>query len=318
MAEPSRVDKVAFVIRKVNETRNRLRELGYKESAKNPYLFYEKIEHAILLVDTRENELNRYGQIHPTIWLWKADELEEWKRNRFIEEEYGWLRSMGIKAEFPFWDTCEDGYCKICKTDFKSNGMICPSCAEKVYKCNYCGSPVDRKEIIHKYDSPHCDELDIIEIFSHEYWKFCPTDHSQEDNTRKLEEMKRDLGKRLKSYPFCKVCGRKIVPFFEMSDAKQIGLDVTYVVEHHISYQDDETIGICQSCHSKIHHSDRPELSSFKPIDKKPVRLPKYSCNLPDSGNCMRKGIEDWDKHHVKPDKKCIGKCQYIEVNKKA
>lgn len=149
--------------------------------------------------------------------------------------------------------------------------------------------PVDCQAIVKRFDYPHFNEMDIIEQFSSHFWEFCATDHSEQEAARRAaewerekEHLKMELGKHIKDYPFCKVCGHKIIPFLEMGTAKMVGLDVTYEVRHHLSYEDGETISICQSCHSKIHRSDDPQLNQLKPVDKMPVKPPKYVCNLPE------------------------------------
>ena len=54
----------------------------------------------------------------------------------------------------------------------------------------------------------------------------------------------------------CQICGIKLT-----SDSKVI---------HHLSYNGNETIIVCRSCHAKIHHSNKyPDL---KPVDKSSVQ----------------------------------------------
>ena len=48
--------------------------------------------------------------------------------------------------------------------------------------------------------------------------------------------------------------------------------DYGKLTRHHTSYEKGICMFVCGSCHGKIHNSDDPKYSKYKPIDKKPKR----------------------------------------------
>lgn len=49
---------------------------------------------------------------------------------------------------------------------------------------------------------------------------------------------------------------------------------------HHVNYAKNIQVPTCQSCHSKIHHSDDSKYAKWKPVDKKPKNFKGFETNM--------------------------------------
>jgi len=89
------------------------------------------------------------------------------------------------------------------------------------------------------------------------YCIVCGRDSQTDDSycSKQCEEANLDLGKIV-----CQVCGKS--------------LDYKQSREHHLSYAEDKTIDVCQSCHLRIHRGIK--LPHLKPVDKPTVIVKRH------------------------------------------
>lgn len=78
----------------------------------------------------------------------------------------------------------------------------------------------------------------------------------------------------------CVLCGSQLCDSWEFVEAAQIlGVEIRQRIDHHVSYKPEETIPVCQSCHSHIHRGEEvPEV--FRP----PARQLWWHCESCEAG----------------------------------
>ena len=290
-----------YVLNQISRVRNILPKQGYKDSKNKTGLYYKVSDGGVFYADTRSNEIYPHGRMNPLFWFQVKDRMEEWRANRLRDElmrnESISLRLACVNVEKYDHSDQENGYCKLCKTDFRSDGLLCPSCRDKIYRCNICSKPIDQKKVLPHFDREYLGELDIIEIFQSSFYELCGTDHTEEVEARRLAEVKKEAGQILANSPFCELCGTKLVEKIELPIIETAGLNVPFLVNHHVNYKDNKTITICQSCHAKIHHSNDPEYNKYLPPDKRPKIEKKRAKKLQDESEkrcptCKYYGID--------------------------
>lgn len=153
-------------------------------------------------------------------------------------------------------------------------------------KCIDCNALIE-------YDISN-DESDIWDFFEGYYGKKCYSCI----NYDKIE----DLIQNIHNSPICEVC-KKIILKDECEDYTGYIIDNQNIVLskaniHHTDYGNNKTITVCSICHMKIHQSDDPEYTVYKPVDKRPMNK-KYKM-VPCRGCSVSKArvpISEYDKN---------------------
>ncbi|MBU4501111.1 MAG: hypothetical protein KKA79_00850, partial [Nanoarchaeota archaeon] len=108
---------------------------------------------------------------------------------------------------------------------------------------------------------------------------------------------KKILAKIINNAEICEICGKKIPEFWlEGREKAEKMLNIKLPkgkIDHHITYEEDETMVVCPSCHAKIHHSKDPKYDKYRPKDKRPKRKSQYK--LVPCGLCKGKTRVPYD-----------------------
>ena len=84
-------------------------------------------------------------------------------------------------------------------------------------------------------------------------------------------DRKRRAARSVTRSPTCAVCRRKIVEsdYSGWNAGDSLGEDhlPRRLVYHHVSYNPEEVIHVCQGCHNRIHHSKDPQYERWRPKD---------------------------------------------------
>jgi len=102
---------------------------------------------------------------------------------------------------------------------------------------------------------------------------------------------KKKLAQYINSQPFCTVCNKRIIESYQDGEIKELlneELSKNYTL-HHTSYENDQTIPVCSSCHSKIHHSNKPSLKKYLPESKRPKKESNYYTTCEQCGGKTKK-----------------------------
>jgi predicted nucleic acid-binding Zn ribbon protein len=243
-----------YVFKKLCVVGNQLESLGYFETKGNPNLFMRRTRQKLGGVDY---EIWHYADMRgtkdvriwqdpvPLIYLFpKRDSgirLPEWVRNRCLILEMERLEAEDVPHRLSWRSYAtdsddhrhiENGFCKICGTDFQTSGLWCSEVCEEQF---------DRQ---------------------------------------KRKEFAGYLLSRTSEDHKCEVCGLVLVPWWSNDAIESVNelleeqgrLPVRRVVEHHTSYELDETVFVCTSCHGRIHHTDDKELAPLRPKDSRTKR----------------------------------------------
>jgi hypothetical protein len=120
----------------------------------------------------------------------------------------------------------------------------------------------DYEDRINQFTFGYPDKEEAIRIMAHgQIAEFlicndCFLEVKDEINEERLRQL------REKPLIVCKVCKK----------SNKDDTDIQFV-QHHISYDPEEIITVCASCHSKIHHSS--DYQEFRPRDKRIPKQPK-------------------------------------------
>jgi len=254
-----RINEKARMRGKVAETRMRIKNsgLGFTESKNKPGLFYLVTDIGPLFLDTREDDpygLYPYGRDRPLIYFKPTKKgVAEWQENRLKEEWCSKLFQVGVVVDYSVGYR-ENGYCHRCGKDMSSPGFFCPECRAILFRCEFCGEPIDVDLAMEKTGGVELDFLDYCQC-----WEFCKTDHTKQYYAREVQQLNA-----------CEICGQKIVleDWCGLRAELNRALDWQFPrgYKHHVSYEPEETIYVCPSCHIKIHHSSPgDELYKYNP-----------------------------------------------------
>ena len=86
-------------------------------------------------------------------------------------------------------------------------------------------------------------------------------------------DRRRWAARRVTQSPTCTVCRRKIVRSDDSgwNAGDSLGEDLPRrLIYHHVSYNPEKTIEVCQGCHNKIHHGRDPRYERWRPRDAPP------------------------------------------------
>lgn len=209
---------------------NRLRKLGYKESANKHNLFYNKSRDGnLFFADMRGTEEVPVWESLSPLFYWKAvSSKEKWLVRRIIKQEFNRLKDANCNPRLSFYqkhepdelffhgfDESGDGYCRICKKDFQNDGLYC---------------------------SPLC-ETEANNREKAEWYKYL------------LEESKKIV---------CAICNRNP----KIKDHEN-WYHLEGFIQHHTSYSPEIKIAVCTSCHVKIHKNGEAPRRPKRPWGKK-------------------------------------------------
>jgi len=236
----------------------RLEENGYKESKKNPNLFYRFVGAGFIYADMRgTEEVPIWEDPVPLIYFRFDGNIPLWKQVRIKEEQISKLKEVKCPYRFSFYEFKDETNIlhKLERTDehFASFYEFYDEVFPNGY-CMKCGKDIQK-------NSYHCSDE-------------C-----------KEQELKRMAACRINaSRSSCEICKRKITPW-----AKEIknvlGIDLPdKEIEHHTSYDPEVTIVVCNSCHAKIHLSEDPSYIQYRPMDERPK--PKRKFHLVECSAC--------------------------------
>ncbi len=93
---------------------------------------------------------------------------------------------------------------------------------------------------------------------------FCSKECEERDRRRRA-------ARRVIQSPMCAVCQRRIVEsdYSGWNPGNHLGEDLPRrLIVHHVSYEPEETIEVCQGCHNRIHHGKDPQYERWKPRDR--------------------------------------------------
>ena len=111
-----------------------------------------------------------------------------------------------------------------------------------------------------------------------------------------MEDIFKIILERREKAPYCTVCGVKLFNYLKcyeeflykeknciripneevcyyydlLVDEYPYKKDDRDLIDHHISYNDDETIPVCRKCHYEIHNGEHPK---YLPRDTKPLKI---------------------------------------------
>lgn len=146
--------------------------------------------------------------------------------------------------------------------------------------CSLCKAPLDMEICYSIVDHwPHMSLEDILPGGQCEFlnWEACPNAgddlHLKANLARKINHLK----------DFCSICGHKVRSKGDYTwldyprTAKAVEELLSYQVHikhvHHISYNPEVKIDVCDSCHAKIHNTDDVNYSKYRPKQRKSVPL---------------------------------------------
>ncbi|MDF1537909.1 MAG: hypothetical protein P1Q69_03300 [Candidatus Thorarchaeota archaeon] len=233
-----------------------LRELGYIESKRKPFLFYQKIHvknnqnHSkfIFFADMRISYYaNLFSTDLPLCYSMSDESLPSWLVNRTEKLELEKLIQEGIaptvrkdwiSIEYDcfteYWKWMKDGFCRDCGSDIQNNEYLCKEC-----------NRTRLNKIIAKL--PHC--------------KACRTKIAKGVlNTKYVDECNGIW------YQFTHFTKDSLI-----ADSVSHGFqEVRSWAAHHIDYANNITVFVCTFCHSKITAKKDPKYKKWWPKDKRP------------------------------------------------
>jgi len=219
-----------------------------------------------------------------------------WKCNKEIEiyypEIYAYKNNLPNVQKVFSKTTRSETIGNICKHcgNYQGNWFIDDYMLEAIYdddflesllwiespeKCNECHELID-----YNIDE---DKSTIWEFFSGHYGSLCLSCINYEKTQELIRELKESF--------VCTVCNRYILNT-NFEDFSGYIIDDDTVVfsipqNHHISYDEDKTIPVCKECHAKIHNSNDPEYTRYKPNDtRKDLPDARTYMFIPCAGGC--------------------------------
>lgn len=208
----------------------------YLESSKKPNLFYKKIKEGVFFCDMRgTDEVPIWQDTTPLFYFFPYKKVPRWKVNRLKDNEYSNLRK-NIPIRISFYEdeeVIENYYPTIDKFFGKEDNKYFNIEEEDIYENGFC--------------------------------KFCNKDMQKEGifcdvncYEKFIQKKKKEYNDWLESRKIeCPICKKRVEP--------------EQMHEHHINYDEEDTILICSSCHTEItFHLDKyPKLKKYKPIGKR-------------------------------------------------
>jgi hypothetical protein len=244
------------VLLRIGET---LTRLGWRESKKSANLFYKELAGCIVFADMRGTEIVPiWEDPRPMIYV-SNDEKEQWKRRRSNIITKKELDKAEVPYRHSFYDLCEEGgleYGDI-NWDYKY---------PDVFAKGFC-------------NLKSCDKmLDDGDLFCS---KECELAYDQlQERELRIEE-----AKGINRLPRCAICKIKLKvngPARLIEDPargemivsplyrpENLEVDSGTLIEHHISYEPEKKILVCPACHNKIHHSNDPAYTQYRPKDSR-------------------------------------------------
>lgn len=209
-----------------------LLQVGYREAREKPNPFFRKVENGVYFADMRSSEVIPIWEDPRPLFYWRFEKRRyRWEVRRDLKEERGRLTGLGCPIRYSFYAEEEIG------------GLFVPDSPDELEwselangSCFECEGPVKEDDL------------------------FCSED------CRKTARRKR-TARRITQSPVCEVCASKIVKAWDR-DASDLVEDLPQrLIVHHVSYEPEETIEICQGCHNRIHHSKDPQYARWRPPD---------------------------------------------------
>ncbi len=223
-----------------------LEQLGFNESARKPNLFLRKDSCGTVFADMRgTKEIPIWGEICPLIYITLNQEFPAWQIARIRKNVSRELSLAGVPYRFSFYDGCEPDDISYPEIHHKETFQ------DDLFEFFY--------NIYNELPDGYC-RMCRKDIMDDLY--FC----SKEHETAIAED---SFSTIVAGSPKCEICGAvKLQPllekFKEYLDRNKI-IYVSSLNEHHTCYYPEITMTICDSCHSKIHNGNDPNLTKHRP-----------------------------------------------------
>jgi len=269
-----------------------LTKCGYRESENKPNLFYlhktliacGRSWKAICFADMRGTDIIKIWEETEPLFYVGPENTPRWLKNRVHLEETERFKAADVpyrlSYEAEMFD--DESMLRASESDLAELGYVDVSSLSDLMEaengiCVVCGKDF-------------CDD-----------GLFCSEDCKEVFKKQAKEEEEKQYREAIDQWPRCDACNVRVYTVEDsiwIEHHKEYGFPEMRLQHiHHISYEPEATVLLCDRCHAKVRSND-PKYSKYVPVDSRPNKR-KYR-RVPCSG-CARKALVEIGSEDSRP-----------------